>query len=190
MIDFTALREKKMDWSEFAAQFSKEDLVHEINELTDKILEIISRCSDFDVSFEPHDPDAHDPYAEDPEDEDLGWNLGHVIVHLTASNEESAFLGAEMARGVEYDQRRSRYELAWQEITTVAQVIRRLEESRRMVLGSLEMWPDEAHLDNYYETRSGLRVNPIMRVLFGFNHADGHLGQIEEIIRQACAARE
>ena len=189
MIDFTPVREKSMTWPEFAAQFDKQDLVDEINQVTDFILEKISGCTDTDVVFEPVDPEAHDPFAENPEDEDLGWNLGHVIAHLTASNEESAFLGAELARGVEYELRRSRYEVPWEGITTKTQVRHRLEESRRMVLACLELWPDEPHLDNHYETRSGVKVNPVVRMLFGLNHADGHLEQIDGIIQQSCAAR-
>lgn len=187
MIDFTPIRQKDITWPEFAAQFDRQALADEINYLTDTILEMISRCGDPEVGFLPYDPDAHDPYAENPEDENIGWTLGHVIAHLTASNEESAFLSAELARGVEIDMRRSRYEVDWQQITTIAQARHRLEESRHMVLASLELWPDEPHLDNYYETKSGIPVNPQVRMLFGLNHADSHLPQIAEIIRQACA---
>jgi hypothetical protein len=187
MIDYTPAREKEIPWPEFAAQFSKQDLIDEINHLTDTVLDLIADCTDAVVVFTPQDPDAHDPFAEKPEDEDLCWNLGHVIVHITASNEEAAFIGAELARGVQTEMRRSRYEIAWESITTIEQARHRLEESRRMVLGGLDMWPDEPHLDNHYQTKRGLTITPMVRTLFGFSHAESHLGQIEEIVRQAKA---
>lgn len=187
MIDYTPAREKQISWPEFASQFSKQDLIDEINWLTDTILEIIAECRDADVVFAPHDPDAHDPYAANPEDEDLGWNLGHVVAHLSASNEEAAFIGAELARGIRMGMRRSRYEVAWESITSIEQVRRRLNESRRMVLGALDMWPDHPHLENSYQTRKGLIITPMVRVLFGFSHAETHLDQIREIVRQAKA---
>jgi hypothetical protein len=185
MIDYTPAREKEIPWPEFAAQFSKQDLIDEINHLTDTVLDLIADCTDAVVVFTPQDPDAHDPFAEKPEDEDLCWNLGHVIVHITASNEEAAFIGAELARGVQTEMRRSRYEIDWESITTIEQARHRLEESRRMVLGGLDMWPDEPHLENHYKTKRGLTITPMVRTLFGFSHAESHLGQIEEIVRQA-----
>jgi hypothetical protein len=185
MIDFTPIREKNVTWSEFATKFTKQDLIDQTNSLIDKILELISSCTDADVVFVPDDPDAEDPLAENPEDVNLSWNLGHVIVHLNASAEESAFLAAELARGVEVESRRSRWEVPWETVTTIEQCRGYLKESRRMLLASLEMWPDEPHLENYYETKSGIKVTPILRFLFGQSHADSHLGQIEEIVNQA-----
>jgi hypothetical protein len=185
MIDFTPIDEKEISWEEFSRQFTREDLIVQTNELTDKVLELIAGCTDADVVFQPSDPEADDPFAENPEDVDLAWNLGHVIVHITASAEESAFLAAELARGVKVEPRRSRWEVPWQEVKTIEQCRGYLEESRRMVLASLEMWPDKPHLDNYYEPREGVQVRPVQRFLYGQWHADSHLGQIEEIVRQA-----
>ena len=91
-------------------------LTDEMIELT---LDLIHDCVDDDVSFEPLDPVAHDPYASDPKDVTLAWNLGHVIVHVTASSEESASLAAELARGVE-NHGRSRYEVPWQSMSSIA----------------------------------------------------------------------
>ena len=66
----------------------------------------------------------------------------------------------------------------------------RLEESRRMRIVSSEMWPKEAHLENEYETWSnGPMVNAIERFVLGLMHDEGHLGQIEEVVRQAQVAR-
>lgn len=188
MIDFSPIHDKELNWQEFSEGFTKQDLIDQTNRLTDTILEIIAGCTDKNVVFQPVDPDAHDPYSDNLVEEDLAWTLGHVIVHITASNEESAFLAAELARGVEVEPRRSRVEVPWEAITTIQQCRQRLEESRRMLLGSLEMWPDAPDLENYYQTKSGLKVTPRIRFLFGQSHADGHVEQIEEIVRQAKAA--
>ena len=71
------------------------------------------------VTFQPVDPVANDTFAADPADVKLAWTLGHVIVHATASSEESAFLAAEMARGVA-NHGRSRSETAWETVTTIS----------------------------------------------------------------------
>jgi hypothetical protein len=110
-------------------------------------------------------------------------------VHITASAEEAAALAAELARGVEYHGR-SRYEVPWEEMRTIGGCRQRLEESRRMRLGSLAMWPEEAHLENEYEAWSdGPMVNAMGRFVLGLMHDESHLGQIEEIVRQAQVAR-
>jgi len=115
----------------------------------------------------------------------LAWNLGHVIVHITASSEEAAFIASELARGVEVEPRRSRWEVPWEEVKTIEQCRRYLEQSQRMLLASLEMWPDEPHLENYYESNMGTKVTPVLRFIYGQSHADGHLGQVEDIVKQA-----
>jgi hypothetical protein len=60
--------------------------------------------------------------------------LAHVIVHTTASAEESRLSGGRDARGVP-NHGRSRYEVPWQSVTTIDQCRHRLEESRRMASG-------------------------------------------------------
>jgi len=189
MLDFTAVRNKEMTMSELVADLVRDDLRDLTTEMIDTVLELIADCLDEDVTFEPLDPEAHDPYAERKEDVKLAWNLGHVVVHITASSEESAFSAAEMARGVEFHGR-SRYEVPWEEMRTIDGCRNRLEESRRMQLASLEVWPDEAHLDYEYESWPGGPIlNAVGRFVLGLSHADTHLGQIEEIVRQAEAAR-
>lgn len=185
MIDFTPITEKKINWTRFAAQFTRQDLIKQTNQLTDHILKLIAEATDADVVFDPHDPEAYDPYAETAEEEYIGWTVGHIIVHLTASNEESAFLAAELARGVEIEYRRSRWEVPWETITTIEQCRHRLEESRRMLLASLEMWPDTPDLENFYKTPQGLKVTALVRFLLGQNHAASHLEQIQDVLRQA-----
>jgi hypothetical protein len=142
------------------------------------------------VTFEPVDPDADDPYAQTPVEVKMPWSLGHVIVHITASSEESAAIAAELARGVAFHGR-SRYEMPWQEMTTIEGCRRRLEESRRMRLASLDMWPEEAHLENEYQAwTDGPRVNAVGRFILGLMHEDSHLGQIADIVRQARPERD
>jgi hypothetical protein len=187
MIDFSPITDKKTNWTRFAAQFSKEDLVCQTEWLTNQILDLIADATDEDVVFEPIDPEAHDPYAENPDEVNMGWSLGHIIAHITASNEESAFLAAELARGVPMEFRRSRYEIPWEDITTIEQVRHRLLESQRMLCSSLEMWPDAPHMDNYYKTDRGLKITPLVRFLLGQNHAASHIDQIKDVLEQSKA---
>jgi hypothetical protein len=112
-----------------------------------------------------------------------------VIVHITASSEETAFLAAEMARGVP-NHGRSRYETAWETVTTIKQCRDRLEESCRMRLSMLDVWPDQPNLTLTYEPYPGAgEQNAIARFIAGMSHEDSHVGQIADIVRQACAAR-
>jgi hypothetical protein len=134
--------------------------------------------------FQPVDPNANDPFAKAGEDE-LAWTLGHVIVHLTASMEEAASISQELARGVEFHGR-SRSEVSFREVKTVAFCRARLEESRCMCLAALDMWPDPPHLDNTYIAAPGLLPHtPVSRFASGLKHASDHLEQISEIMRQA-----
>jgi hypothetical protein len=73
-------------------------------------------------------------------------------------------------------------------MTTIQQCRQYLAESRRLMLASLEMWPDEPHLDNFYVAKSGLIVTPILRFVYGLSHCDSHLEQIEKIVEQARSA--
>jgi hypothetical protein len=189
MLDFNAVREGRSSFDDLVADLTLSDLEILTNEMIDFVLNQISECEDFDVTFEPSDPEAHDPWASTPEEVNIAWTLGHVIVHITASSEESAALSAELARGVE-NRGRSRYEVPWQKVKTIAACRHRLEESRCMRLSSLKMWPDEPHLENTYRAwTDGPQVNAIGRFVLGLLHADDHLGQIEEIVRQAKTAR-
>jgi hypothetical protein len=78
--------------------------------------------------------------------------------------------------------------MPWQTVCTIAQCRQRLAESRRMCQASLDMWPDQPHLDNVYEA-FGQEINAVTRFAWGLKHADDHLEQIAEIARQASAAR-
>lgn len=189
MLDFAAVRKKEKRFGELIDGLDRQELANLTNEMVDVMLGAISDCVDADVTFIPDDPEAEDSYASDPAEVNMPWTLGHVIVHTTASAEESAFLAAELARGVEFHGR-SRSEVPWRRVTTIAQCRHRLEESRRMRLASLEMWPDEPYLDNAYQSRPGATpINAIRRFVYGLSHDDSHLAQIADIVQQAKAAR-
>jgi hypothetical protein len=191
MLNFQALHNKEVGIAQFLADLSltRDDLRNETNEMIDHMLDLISTCADADVTFTPNDPQKHDQYATNPDEADMAWNLAHVIVHTTASSEESAALAAEMARGVAHHGR-SRAEVPWEQVTTIAACRARLEESRRMRLASLEMWPDEPQMDTEYEAwPKGPMIKTLGRFVFGLIHDDDHQGQIKEIVRQARSAR-
>jgi hypothetical protein len=186
MLDFTPVRKKEMTMSELTAHLTLNDLRQLSNEMIDTVHSLLEECSDEDVTFVPDDPDAYDSAAATEAELYLPWTLGHVIVHITASAEESAAIAAELARGVPHRGGRSRSEVQWQLVTTLAQCRHRLEESRRICLASLDMWPDEPHLDNYYQRHeTSPKISPITYFTFGLSHADSHLGQIAKIVRQA-----
>lgn len=190
MIDFTPLRSREKTLGEIVADFTVDDLRDLTNEMIDRQLALVADCTDEDVVFVPEDPAAEDKFAADAEDVGLAWTLGHVIVHVTASSEEKAFLAAELARGIDREGR-SRYETPWETVTTIAQVRARLEESRRMRLASLDMWPDDPDFSltiNYRWLRGPM--NAVARFCMGLIHDDDHLEQIAEIVRQAHAMRQ
>jgi hypothetical protein len=189
MLDFIPVRQKEITVRELAANLTPTDLAHLTNEMVETMLGLIAECEDADVTFVPNDPQANDTFAINPDEVNLSWTLGHVIVHTTASSEESAFLAAELARSVPHHGR-SRAEVPWPTVTTTAQCRQRLEESRRMRLASLELWPDSPDLNNTYQIREGADpTNALTRFVMGLSHDDSHLEQIAKIVRQARVAR-
>jgi hypothetical protein len=190
MFDFTPVIQKQAKLSELSANLSLDDLRSYTNEMIDAMLALIAACVDADVTFQPSDPEANDTYAATEAEAHMAWTLGHVIVHVTASAEESAFLAAELARGVKFHGR-SRCEVPWQLVTSIAQCRDRLEESRRMRLASLELWPSPPHLDNCYEIPSWPTgpINCVTRFMLGLSHDNAHLDQIKDVVQQSRAAR-
>jgi hypothetical protein len=189
MLDFTPVRSREKTMQELTASLSVADLRRLTNEMVDAQLAMIAESTDADVVANIVDPEANDTFAANPEEVGLSWTLGHVIVHTTASSEESAALAVELARGVEFHGR-SRSEVPWEAVTTIAQCRARLEESRRMRLASLDMWPDQPYLQNTYEPYAGRGAyNAITRFVGGLSHDDSHLGQIERLVREARALR-
>jgi len=190
MFDFTPVIQKQAKLSELTTNLTIDDLRQYTNEMIDTMLDLIAVCSDADVTFQPIDPQADDKYAANEADVHLAWTLGHVIVHVTASAEESAFLAAELARGVAFHGR-SRSEIPWQTVTSIAQCRNRLEESRRMRRASLDLWPTPPYLDNSYEVPGWPTgpINGVTRFMLGLSHDNAHLAQIQDIVRQSHGAR-
>ncbi|MEO5886706.1 MAG: DinB family protein [Anaerolineales bacterium] len=184
MLNFQPVREKKITLQDLVRDLTQDDLRRELNEMYDEVSRLIASCTDSHVIFEPVDEKANDPYSVKGE-ESIAWTLGHLIVHLTASMEESASIASELARGVTYHGP-SRWEMPWREATTIAQCHARLEESRRMCLASLEMWPDSPRTENTYSPAAGAAPHTcVSRFASGLKHASDHLAQIAEIVRQA-----
>lgn len=189
MLDLEIYRLGQMSFDMLIAGLGNERLADLSVEMVGGLARRLEGCLDADVAFEPIDPEAHDPYAVDSSEIDMPWTLGHVIVHVNASSEESAALAAEMARGVP-NHGRSRWEVPWREVRTIEACQRRLAESRRMRLASLKMWPAPPHLDVAYPPwRGAPTVNAIGRFVLGLVHEQSHLEQIDEIIRQAKEGR-
>jgi hypothetical protein len=190
MLDFSLLRNKEKTLDELCVGLTRDDLYALTEESIAAIEAFIAEAVDADVTFLPIDSDAHDEYAAQAGDVDLAWTLGHVIVHITASSEEAAAQSATLARGVDV-LGRSRYEVPWQSVTTIAQLRHRLQESRRMRQAFLDAWPDEPHLEKTY-TADHPKAHPRNAITYfvgGLAHENGHLEQIAEIHRQARLAR-
>jgi len=188
MLDFTAFNKREQTINDVAEGLTVRDLHLLTDEMIDTIAAIIADAQDADVTFVPSDPQAKDTFGK-AEDADLAWTLGHVIVHGTASSEESAAISANLARGLVIEGR-SRYETDWQSVHTVAELQQRLDESRRMRHSFLNAWPDAPHLDVTYVPFPGyVAINAVSRFIFGLAHDDSHLEQLREIMRQTRNAR-
>lgn len=188
MLNFGAVRQQTRTLQQLGVDLTKADLAAALNALYDDVLMRIREASDADIAFPPEDPEADDEFASDTAAVGLAWTLGHVIVHLTASAEEAAFVATELARGVAREGR-SRSETPWASVETADAARGRIEDSRRMILAMLDVWPDPPHLDVTLPGSTGPR-NAITRFLSGLNHADSHLAQLTEIVRQAHAATQ
>jgi hypothetical protein len=190
MLDFGPVHRREMSVQELASGLDQSDLARLTKDMCDLQLHAIEGATDPDVVMVPDDPEANDTFAARPEDRGLSWTLGHVVVHTTASSEESAALALVLARGLPVDGR-SRYELPWEEeARTVESIRHRIEESRRMRLSMLAAWPDEPHLENFYAPYEGRpQMNAIGRFLSGLAHDDSHLEQMEKIMRQVRQRR-
>ncbi len=191
-LDLTPFIRGDLKALEFVRQYnpSVRDLRKATNHSIDTLLDIIRDLTDADVVFDPIDPHADDPYAK-PGEEKIGWSIAHLVAHVTASSEEWAAYSSILARGIVYPpEPRLRYETPWRDITTYAQCVQRLEESRRMRLSFLETWPDAPHLNVYRELSPRFvekvgELNAQAGFLFGLKHEIGHYDQFREVARQA-----
>lgn len=189
-MNFDAVNSYEIPMSEFASAFTVADLQRLTNKSVDQFVSLIETCSDADIGFVPDDPAAYDAYAARSRAEEarIGWTIGHNIVHATASAEEYAYDAAGLARGVPYHGR-SRFELPWQLMTTTKKCLARLEESRRMRLASLEMWPDDPDLENGVTPwRESGWVNAVGLFVWGIAHDASHIQQIKKIMNTICVA--
>ena len=189
MLDFTPVRKREKTMAQLGGGLTADDLRRLTDEMIDAMLGMIAESEDADVTLVVEDAEANDTFAASEADVGLSWTLGHVIVHATASAEESAFLAAELARGVAFHGR-SRSEVAWETVTTIRQCRERLEESRRMRLASLDMWPDNPDVENTYKPyENGPVTNCYRRLMNGLRHDNSHLDQVQDVVGQAQAAR-
>ena len=193
ILDFTPVTDNQMKMLEYSNLFSVDDLKAATNESIDTLLKIVRGLSDTQVTFLPYDPEADDPYAK-PGEEKIGWSIAHLVVHVTASSEEWATYSSFLARGIPYPaEPRLRHETEWKTVTTTAQCIQRLEESRRIRLSYLSAWPDNPDLETKRELsprfieRNG-QMNAAACFLFGLKHELGHYAQFREVARQAKVA--
>jgi DinB superfamily len=189
VIDFGPLHRREASLQDLGAGLDRDDLARLTNEMCDLQLTSIAEAVDADVVMVPEDSEANDKYAANPKDVGLSWTLGHVVVHTTASSEESAALALVLARGLPVESR-SRYEVPWERARTVAFIRHRIEESRRIRLAMLAAWPDEPHLDNFYAPYEGRPpMNAVGRFIGGLAHDDSHLAQMRKIVGQAQQRR-
>ena len=186
LFDFAPFRTTEQSMLDLTKHLTLADLRGYTNAMADTVREIIATATDEDVVFLPDDPSARDIVT----DETDAWTLGHVIVHITASSEESAALALMLARNAAIPvDVRSRYETYWETIKTIGQVIDRVEDSRRICLAMLDAWPNPPHLDAMVDSARVGKINAVVRFMLGLKHADDHIAQLREIMQQSKAAQ-
>ncbi len=191
IIDFAPVASKQIKMLEFSERFAVADLRNATNAYLNTLLDIIKPFNDAQLTYIPRDPKANDPYAVGGE-ENTPWSLAHLVLHVTASLEEGAAFASLLARGVELPLGiRFRCEPDWKTVNHRAQVVQRIEESRRMCLALLDTWPDSPHLnvlrplsERFLEIFGPL--NAPASYLLGLSHFDGHLAQLRETASQAA----
>ncbi len=195
MIDFSPVENGEMKMLAYtqSAGITWQQVRDALNESVDTLHVLLDGLEDVDVTFVPYDPHANDPFAP-PEEQHIGWNIAHLILHVTASTEEYAAIGSVLGRGIAFEGR-LRYEPDWKTVTTVAALRQRLEESRRIRLAYLDALPDQPFMDVYrviserYIEYFG-QSNCMVSFLIGLMHEVGHYEQIRDARRQALAARQ
>lgn len=194
MIDFSRVDNKEIKLADLAKTVTIDDLRQATNESVDFLLSIIEDTTDEEIAYIPNDPVALDPHADTEKLKHIGWSLAHLVLHVTASAEESATFSSILSRGIVVGGR-LRYEPDWQDpkYNTRKACIQRLEESRRIRLACLDTWPDEPYLNVYREMSSRFeaaagKLNATSNFLLGLKHEVGHYEQFKETRRQAREA--
>ena len=193
LIDFTPVRDHELTYFKLGQRLTVADLKAATHASLDRILEILGDATDAEMVHQPDDPLADDPGAA-PGEEKIGWSLAHLVAHVTASAEEQAAVSSILARGIPYVREpRLRWETPWRAFETRAQVLQRIEESRRIRIAYLDAWPDTPHLNVYREVSERFLekwgpLNAPAAMLYGLNHEDGHTAQFRDVRAQAAAA--
>ena len=185
MINYTAVFSGQRKIGDLASDVTLDDLQVATNTQIAEMATLVRDLSDAQVVFV-----AADSQAEGG----VGWNVAHLIAHVTASSEEGTAVSSILARGMDYPfEPRLRVEVDWTTLTTTTACLQRLEESRRIRQGYLSAWPDQPRLDTYRALPAGFaeRVGPINAIgacLLGLVHEAGQFTQLREIIAQAQGA--
>lgn len=191
-IDYTAFDAKEIKWGAFANQYTRDELRAEAARLYDEVGTILDQSTDADIRFVPTDPDANDPYADDEADQHIGWTIGHLVAHITATNEEAFLFASLLARGIAQDGR-IRVETPWEEINTVATARERLEESRRIAFAYLDAFPNTPNLEvtRVFGSERAQEyfgpINALAAIAMGITHHREHIVQIRATLQQAQA---
>lgn len=193
LVDYSGVAAKTTTLLELGQKYGVHDLRLAINAYIDTTLDLLAGLDDAALTFEPKDEKANDPYAPEA-DQDIAWSLAHLVLHVTASLEEGSAYASLVARGVVIPQGiRLRYEPDWRDVTTRAQVIERLEESRRMCLAYLDTWPNAPHLETLRDLSERGKafwgdLNAPATLLSSLRHWNDHLAQMQDARAQAVAA--
>lgn len=178
----------------FSNRYTIDDVRTTISENYDKLQTLVESLSNEQVLYEPFDDEANDPYATQTEDRTIGWSIAHLVLHVTASLEESSAVSSLLARNVSPEPgTRFRFEPKWRIISDKAEVLHRLAESRRMCLAYLDTWPDVPYLDNLRQYPEGsplakAETNAIGSMLGGLRHWHNHTDQFNRVAEQARTA--
>ncbi|MEL6150765.1 MAG: DinB family protein [Chloroflexota bacterium] len=192
-IDYTDFFNGDIKWAQLAERYTFDEILEETSRLYDAVYDLLESTTDAAIAYIPHDPDAHDKAAETEAEQHVGWSIGHVVAHLTATNEETFLFASLLARGI-VQGGRVRVEAPWEDIDTVEKAIQRLEESRRIVFSYAEAMPDQPRLDvlrSFGSEKAAAyfgEINAKASMLMGLTHHREHIDQIAKVKQQAEAA--
>ncbi|MEM6527459.1 MAG: DinB family protein [Chloroflexota bacterium] len=189
-IDYTDFINGDIKWAQLAERYTFDEILEETRRLYDAVRDLLQDIPDAAVAYIPQDPDAHDKAAATEDEEHVGWSIGHVVAHLTASNEETFLFASLLARGIQHDGR-LRTEAPWEDIDTAEKALQRLEESRRIVFAYASALPDEPRMDVLRAFGSEKAaayfgdINAKASMLMGLTHHREHVQQIAKVKQQA-----